>query len=51
MGGPAGGVTDPVRCIMTILSASWVQNTCPPPKPYRTLDDENSYSPGRNQFD
>ena len=25
-----------------------VQNTVPPPKPYRTLDDDNTYSPGRN---
>ena len=25
-----------------------VQNTVPPPKPYQTLDDDNTYSPGRN---
>lgn len=24
-----------------------VQDTVPPPKPYKTLDDENTYSPGR----
>jgi len=27
------------------------QKTCPPPEPYRTLDDENSYSPGHNDIE
>lgn len=51
MGGPAGGVTDPGPLHNDYTVCQLVQNTCPPPKPYRTLDDENSYSPGRNQFD
>lgn len=48
LGGPKGGVTDPGPLHQDFNTTRQVQNTCPPPVPYKTLDDENSYAPGHN---
>lgn len=55
MNGPQGGaevmplkLTEPGKLHYDASMTQVRQNTCPPPKPYKTLDDENSYSPGYN---
>ena len=41
-------VTDPGPLHVDYDTVQTVQRTVPPPEPYKTLNDENSYSPGRN---
>lgn len=43
-------VTDPGPLHQDYTVVMPVQNTVPPPVPYKTLDDNNSYSPGRNNY-
>ena len=44
-------VTDPGPLHVDYDIVQTVQRTVPPPEPYATLNDENSYSPGRNDPD
>ena len=48
MGGYPDRLTEPdVRPHHDYAIVVPIQDTVPPPKPYKTLDDENTYSPGR----
>ena len=49
--GPDGGVTEYDHMHKDYTICQLVQDTCPPPVPYKTLDDENSYAAGHNNFD
>ena len=47
---PLGGVAETDMTHQMFKTTQLFQKTCPPPEPYRTLDDENSYSPGHNDI-
>ena len=50
LGGVPAHLTEPglIHCDYTVYQP--VQNTVPPPTPYETLDDDNTYSKGRNTY-
>ena len=48
---PLGGVAETDMTHQMFKTTQLFQKTCPPPEPYRTLDDENSYSPGHNDIE
>lgn len=48
VGGCPAMLTEPGLLHADYSIVQTVQDTVHPPKPYRTLDDENTYSPGRN---
>lgn len=47
LGGYPGLLTEPGTTHNDISIVQPPQDTVPPPKPYKTLDDDNTYSPGR----
>lgn len=48
VGGRPAQLTEPGLFHADYSIVQTVQNTVPPPKPYVTLDEDNTYSPGRN---
>jgi hypothetical protein len=50
LGGHPPKLTEPDIIHFDFSPIQPVQDTVPPPKPYETLDDDNSYSKGRNTY-